>query len=357
MAPPENSTADSITAAIPPVAIASSAAAGSDDTNSHACGVVIIGRNEGERLRRCIASTLSPKRVLVYVDSGSTDGSVAMAQAQGVAVVQLDMSEPFTAARARNAGFEHLNTLGHELPFVQFVDGDCEVMPNWFDAAHKFFSTHVQAAAVCGRLRERHPEQSLYNHLCDLEWQAPAGKSRSVGGNAMLRSTALQASGGYREDLIAGEEPELCVRLRQAGWQIWRLTDEMALHDAAMTRFGQWWKRAVRSGHALAEGASIHGAPPERHNVQEMHRSLMWGVTFPFVITALSLRFHPAFALLALIYPLQVLRLALRDGIHQPIQRWRAFFMLLARFAEVQGIAKFWLNRLFRRRAKLIEYK
>jgi glycosyltransferase involved in cell wall biosynthesis len=325
--------------------------------SAHTCGIVIIGRNEGERLRRCIQSVIVPDRLVVYVDSGSTDGSPQTARSLGAEVVALDMAQPFTAARARNAGFERISTLGHEPTYVQFVDGDCEVLPGWLTAAQHFFETRPQAAAVCGRLRERHPQASLYNHLCDLEWQAPAGKSRSVGGNAMLRTTALQASGGYRDDLIAGEEPELCVRLRQSGWQIWRLSDDMALHDAAMTRFGQWWKRAVRSGHALAEGASLHGAPPERHNMQEMHRSLMWGVTFPFVIITCSILFHPAWVLLALIYPAQWLRLALRDDIKQPIHRWRALFFVLARFAEVQGIAKFWVNRLLRRRAKLMEYK
>jgi GT2 family glycosyltransferase len=324
---------------------------------AHTCGVIIIGRNEGERLQRCLQSVIAPGRLVVYVDSGSTDGSVDAARALGVEVVKLDMTQPFTAARARNAGFERISTLGQEPTFVQFVDGDCEVLPGWLEAAQHFLETRSHVAAVCGRLRERYPEKSLYNHLCDLEWQAPAGQSRSVGGNAMLRTTALQATGGYRDDLIAGEEPELCVRLRQSGWQVWRLSNDMALHDAAMTRFGQWWKRAVRGGHALAEGAVLHGAPPERHNVQQMHRSIMWAVTFPFVIITCSLMFHLAWVLLGLIYPAQVVRLALRDDIRQPIYRWRALFFVLARFAEAQGIAKFWLNRLLRKRSGLIEYR
>jgi GT2 family glycosyltransferase len=317
-------------------------------------GVVVIGRNEGERLKRCIASVQAETQAVVYVDSGSTDGSAEWARAAGVDVVALDMAQPFTAARARNAGSARL---GAEVEFVQFVDGDCEVLPGWLPTARSFLEGHEDVAALCGRLRERHPERSLYNRLCDLEWQAPAGESRAVGGNAMLRGAALRAVGGYRDDLIAGEEPELCVRLRAAGWRIWRLADEMALHDAAMLHFDQWWTRAVRSGYALAEGVALHGAAPERHNVRELRRTMLWAVALPLLIVAVALLWHPAALLLAWVYPLQVLRLALRDGIGEPALRWRALFSVLARFAEARGAFRFWLERWLHRRPALIEYR
>lgn len=324
--------------------------------NPGACGIVIIGRNEGERLRRCIAAVHGAARTIVYVDSGSTDGSVEKARSKGVDVVALDMSAPFTAARARNAGFARLETLEPGLPFVQFVDGDCELLPSWLDVARAFLATHGEVAVVCGRLRERYPERSVYNLLCDKEWQAPAGEARAVGGIAMMRSEALHRAGGYREDMIAGEEPELCVRLRQADWRIWRLQDDMALHDAAMTRFSQWWRRAVRSGYALAEGAALHGAPPERHNVRELRRALLWGLVLPAAIVLLTAA-NPAGSLLVLAYPIQVVRLAMRDDTFDRTARWQALFTVLARFAEVRGVIKFWLNRLGQRRATLIEYK
>lgn len=319
-------------------------------------GVVVIGRNEGERLKLCLASVKLTEGHVVYVDSGSTDGSADWARQQGASVVDLDLRKPFTAARARNEGFKRLLQLAPDVPWVQFVDGDCELLPGWFDAAQSFLTSHADVAALCGRLRERHPERSVYNLLCDMEWQAPAGDARSVGGNAMLRSVALQAAGGYREELLAGEEPELCVRLRRAGWRIWRLPDEMALHDAAMMHFGQWWKRAVRSGHALAEGAALHGASPERHNVRELRRALLWGLALPIAIVVVTL-LHPAGLLLALVYPFQIVRLALRGGIRDRSVRWQALFAVLARFAEVRGAARFWLDRRFHRRSALIEYK
>lgn len=319
-------------------------------------GIVVIGRNEGDRLKLCIASVALTDGHVVYVDSGSTDGSADWARQQGVSVVDLDLSKPFTAARARNEGFKRLLQLAPDVPWVQFVDADCELLPGWLDAAQSFLTAHADVAALCGRLRERHPERSVYNLLCDMEWQAPPGEARSTGGIAVMRSTALSTAGGYREDLVAGEEPELCVRLRQAGWKVWRLSRDMALHDAAMTNFAQWWKRAKRGGHASAEGATLHGAAPERHGVTATLRALAWGALLPLVTLLLAL-LHPAWLLLLLAYPFQVLRLALRDNIHDPARRWRALFLVLARFPEAQGALQFWLNRLRRKRSALIEYK
>jgi hypothetical protein len=170
------------------------------------------------------------------------------------------------------------------LDYVQFIDGDCALQPGWIDTAKAFLDENPQAAVVHGRRRERYPEATVYNQLCDWEWDRPAGQAKSCGGDAMMRLAAFQAVGGYDPGLIAGEEPELCVRLRAAGWQIWCLDAEMTLHDAAMTRFGQYWKRAQRAGHAYAEGAAMHGAPPERHGVAGRNRALIWGAGLPVAI-------------------------------------------------------------------------
>jgi len=200
-------------------------------------GAIAIGRNEGVRLKRCLES-LSQAAALVYVDSGSRDESVQLARGCGADVVELDRSLPFTAARARNAGFRRLRETAPELEYVQFIDADCELVEDWSKPALLFFVSHEDVAAVCGRLRERHPERSIYNWLCDCEWQGSAGEIVRFGGIVMMRTIALVSTGGFRGDLIAGEEPELSIRLRAEGWRIWRLDCEMAVHDAAMMRFG-----------------------------------------------------------------------------------------------------------------------
>ena len=88
--------------------------------------------------------------------------------------------------------------------------------------------------------------------MCIRDRDTPIGPARACGGDALMLYAAVQAVGGYRDSLIAGEEPELCLRLRQAGGEVWRIDAEMTLHDAALLRFGQWWRRTRRAGHALS---------------------------------------------------------------------------------------------------------
>lgn len=320
-------------------------------------GVVVIGRNEGARLERCLASLVGTADKVVYVDSGSTDGSVPMAQGLGVEVVALDMTQPFTAARARNAGFQRLQQLLPAMVYVQFVDGDCEVVAGWLLQAQAFLDQHPVVAVVCGRRRERFPQRSIYNLLCDLEWDTPIGEAQACGGDALMRADAFTAMGGFRSELIAGEEPELCVRLRAAGWKVWRLDAEMTLHDAAITRFGQWWQRTLRGGHAFAEGAFLHGAAPERHWLRESRRAWLWGLGIPAAIAVASLLLGWLGLLLLLVYPLQVVRLA-RRGKRSVRENWlQAGLLVLGKFPEMLGQVKFLLGRFGAGKASLIEYK
>ncbi|MEQ6248533.1 glycosyltransferase [Sulfitobacter sp. HNIBRBA3233] len=308
---------------------------------------VVIGRNEGARLIACLQSLrgLSP---VIYVDSGSTDGSVAAARRLGATVVELDMTQPFTAARARNAG---LSALPDSTDLVQFLDGDCVLDAGWIATARQFLQGHPEVAVVCGRRREIAPDASVYNRLIDREWDTPPGAAKACGGDALMRVAPLRGVGGYRESLIAGEEPELCVRLRQAGWGIWRLDAEMTAHDAQVTKFGQWWRRTVRAGYAFAEGAALHGAAPERHWVRERRRALVWGAGVPLVIAGAVLVAGPVALLGLLVYPVQVLRLARHGG-----WAW-AFFTVLGKFAEARGALGYLTDQMRNRRRGIIEYK
>ena len=320
-------------------------------------GVVVIGRNEGERLRRCLESVTGIADRVVYVDSASTDDSVNMARSMGAEVVSLDMAIPFTAARARNEGFERMRKLYPQTSYVQFVDGDCEITARWLESAVNFFALHQNVAVVCGRLRERYPERTVYNMLCDIEWNTPVGEAKACGGIALMRVGAFEDVRGFRPNLIAGEEPELCVRLRAAGWKVWRLDTEMALHDAAMTRFGQWWKRTLRCGYAYAEGAHLHGAPPERHRVKESRRVWIWGLGIPVVTVSLVIWLGTWGLVMLLIYPVQIIRLALRGTRSVRENWWRALFLVLGKFPEAVGQLNFLYNRLAGKTARLIEYK
>jgi GT2 family glycosyltransferase len=309
---------------------------------------VVIGRNEGARLVACLEALKGQVGEIIYVDSGSTDGSVKAAQALGATVIPLDMDQGFTAARARNIG---LAAVKPTTDLVQFLDGDCVMRKGWIDQATAFLTANPDVAVVCGRRREQYPQASVYNALIDREWDTPLGQTLACGGDALIRVQPLRDVGGYRDALIAGEEPELCVRLRQAGWKIWRLDAEMTWHDAQITQFSQWWRRSVRAGHAFAEGAHLHGAAPERHWVGETRRTLLWGAVLPTAIVLLAFLTTWIAMLLFAIYPLQVARLALRSDL-----TWAAF-TVLGKFPEAIGALKYYSTRIRGRKTRIIEYK
>lgn len=307
-------------------------------------GIVIIGRNEGDRLIRCLHSIHEYIQYSVYVDSASSDNSVEVAKKFNAHTLALDMSMPFTAARARNAGFAELLNLYPETEFVQFIDGDSEIINNWIPEAAHFLHTNQPIAVVSGILNERFPEKTIYNALCDLEWKMPNGEVKSCGGNAMMRVSAFKQVRGFLPTLAGGEEPEMCVRLRQNGWKIWHLHQAMMLHDADMTTFKQWWKRTMRGGYSFAEGAFLHGKAPECHWVAETKRAWLWGFFIPLIIL-FGFFINPAWGfLLSFLYPLQVVRLMLKSKLPLRMAFLHACFLVIGKFAELVGQVKFLLH-------------
>lgn len=319
-------------------------------------GVVAIGRNEGARLVRCFESLPAGLGGIVYVDSGSTDDSVRESRRRGIDVVDLDVSTPFTAARARNAGLERLRRVDPGVEFVQFVDGDCELVPGWVETAARALAGDPGIAAVCGRLRERSRDASVYNLLCDLEWELEVGDIFACGGNSMMRVAALERAGGFDRALIAGEEPELCVRLRAQGFRIVGLSAEMALHDAAMTRFGQWWKRSTRTGYGYAELGEMHAGLWRR----ERRSIIVWGAVLPALAAAAVAAAGATGLAVLLVFPAQAARIARRRwsrGDHLRDAALYGAFCVIAKAPEVQGIARYWWTRWRGARGGLIEYK
>jgi GT2 family glycosyltransferase len=332
-------------------------------------GIVAIGRNEGDRLRRCLASLSGSSGTIVYVDSGSSDGSVALARSAGARVVELDPSVPFTAARARNAGFERLLEEAPDTELVQFVDADCALSPGWLETATRALRESPDVAVVCGRRRERFPETSVYNRLCDVEWDTPVGEARACGGDALVRTAVFRGVGGYDPGMIAGEEPDLCLRIRRRGQRILRLDAEMTLHDAAMTRWTQWWKRAVRTGHTTAELLAKHGAAPEHRRLRRALSAVAWALVVPaLALAALVGGWAAAGPLaaavpmiaLAVLYAVQLGRIrrrCRRTGRSAADARAYAFSCLLAKWPETWGMLLYLAHRVSGRRARWIEYK
>jgi glycosyltransferase involved in cell wall biosynthesis len=304
-------------------------------------GIIAIARNEGERLKRCLASVAKGGWPVVYVDSGSTDGSVALARSMGASVVELDLSIPFSAARARNEGFARLLKVDPAVAWVQFLDGDCELQPNWIPQALEEMAKNPSVGVVCGRRREQQPQQSIYNRLADLEWDRPAGEVASCGGDALFRVAAYAQSGGFNPSIVAGEEPELCRRLRQSGWTILRINAEMTLHDAATLRFGQWWKRQVRSGYGMMDVATRFKDDADPLFTNQIHSARLWTALSPLM-------------------PLQMLRLAIK--IRPRLQNWKdaaayGILTMMGKWGHVIGQWKYKRDRAAGRNTRLIEYK
>jgi GT2 family glycosyltransferase len=283
---------------------------------------------------------------------------VELARSIGADVVELDPTVPFTAGRARNAGVRRLTRVAPGVEYVQLIDGDCELVDGWIETALGFLEANREYAAASGRLRERFRDASVYNYLCDVEWNTAVGDANACGGIAMMRIRAFESVDGFMPGLIAGEEPELCLRLRRNGWKIRRLDAEMALHDVAMSRFSQWWKRAMRAGHAYAEGSHLHGASPERMSVRESRRIVAWGLILPALAAAAAPVTGWLSLLLLLAYPLNVIRIARRLRSEGQSRPWTlAFFLMLAKFPQAIGWLRFQRGRLTGNRSAIIEHK
>ncbi len=329
-------------------------------------GVVVIGRNEGDRLERSLRSVRADSYRVVYVDSGSTDGSLDLGRRLASEVVALDDATPFTAARARNAGLDRLLEADDSLEMVQFVDGDCELETGWLSQARAALDRDTGLGAVCGRLRERCPEASLYARLSQMEWNRPAGETLACGGIAMFRVEALNGVGGFNSSMIAGEEPELCYRLRRAGWRIERLDAPMAVHDGDMTTFGQWWRRAVRSGHAYAETAALQPGTERRKAARPVASMLLWGLLAPIgAMAGAAVAVSSPWAAvipLAIVFAYGLLfgriyRYSRRLGESHRDATLYALFCILAKLPYSIGAARYWLSRARGRTSALIEYK
>jgi cellulose synthase/poly-beta-1,6-N-acetylglucosamine synthase-like glycosyltransferase len=307
--------------------------------------VVIIGRNEGQRLQRCIASVQMahwgtlPHDVW-YVDSRSSDNSVAQAKAQGVHTLVLPEG-PMCAAKARNAGWQA--AAGE---FILFLDGDTELHPDFVQHALQALG-NASLCAAWGHRRESNPQQSVYTKVLDLDWIYPPGITPYFGGDVLVRRSALAQVGGFDATLNAGEEPELCARLRAKGWKILHIDVPMTQHDLAVRSFKAYTRRCYRSGIAYAEVAQRMQVLGDALWQHEARRDLVHGLLYAASPALLALAFglHAAAGVvLGCLGVAMLLRstwrcrdraagsvtLALQYALHSHLQKIPAFFGQLA---------------------------
>lgn len=322
--------------------------------------VVVIGRNEGQRLAACLKSIkeVTLPIELIYVDSNSQDGSPELAEGLGAKVLRVNPQRP-CAAIGRNAGWRAATT-----PYILFLDGDTLLHPDFLQLALNEM-TDETVAAVCGHLRETYPEHSLYNRVLDLDWISPTGIVEFCGGNALMRRRILEQVDGFSENLIAGEEPELCQRIRAQGKVILHIDQPMARHDLAITQFQSYWKRALRTGHAYAEVSQRTkktAFPLWQQNCRSnaINAMVLIGLLLASVLCSIITGSILAIAGLLFAYTFLILRSAYRA-------RWKnapPFTLLLygvhSRFQQIPiacGQLSYWYHRFRNKQQRLIEYK
>ncbi|MDD5273474.1 MAG: glycosyltransferase [Methylovulum sp.] len=325
--------------------------------------IVVIGRNEGPRLAECLAAIkhtdIGGAIEIIYVDSNSHDGSPELAESFGAQVLRVIPNRP-CAAIGRNAGWRVA-----QADLVLFLDGDTRLHPDFLPIALKALAEQPDVAVVWGHRRERHPERTLYNRVLDLDWIYPPGITDFCGGDALMRREVLVKTGGFSEDLIAGEEPELCQRIRALGYSILHIDQAMTDHDLAMSSWQAYWKRALRAGHAYAEVSQRlkHSDFPlwaSECKRNAIHASVLLGLLIgALALTVLTGDVLPVLGLVAA-YAFLALRSAYkaRWKCRQPVT-----LLLYGVHSHVQQIPialgqwGYWLNQVRNRQQDLIEYK
>jgi glycosyltransferase involved in cell wall biosynthesis len=322
--------------------------------------VVVIGRNEGQRLAACLKSIkeVTLPIELIYVDSNSQDGSPELAEGLGAKVLLVNPQRP-CAAIGRNAGWRAATA-----EYILFLDGDTLLHPDFLQLALNEMKDET-VAVVWGHRREMYPEHSLYNRVLDLDWIYPAGITEFCGGDTLMRHDILEQVDGFSENLIAGEEPELCQRIRLQGKVILHIDQPMTLHDLAMTQFKAYWKRALRAGHAYAEVSQRMkntAFPLWQHDCYRnaIHAMVLIGLLVASVLCSVITGSVLPIVGLLLAYAFLIVRSAYKA-------RWRnapAFTLLLygihSHFQQIPiacGQLSYWYNRFRNQQQGLIEYK
>jgi cellulose synthase/poly-beta-1,6-N-acetylglucosamine synthase-like glycosyltransferase len=315
---------------------------------------VLIGRNEGTRLDATVRALVGQARRVVYVDSGSRDDSVAVAQAAGADIVHLDPARPFTAARGRNAGFAALGP--DRAPFILFMDGDAITLPDWPATALAFLQAHPKAALVHGQTLEEAPDASIYNWLAHQDWRCVATPTASGVGRFVIRAEIFEQSGGFRDEMIAAEDEDIFWRIRALGVETWCIDAPMCSHDMNLHSFAPWYRRAIRTGHAHAEIAHRHRGASHI----ERRRAVFWAGVLPAAAVGALLVAPPLLLGVAGLYGASLARMALRyrsQGLDWGRAAQAACLVMVSKFANLFGIATFWWRKLRRKGVALIEYK
>ena len=229
--------------------------------------IVIIGRNEGELLRRAItscqreasdfASAGHPQPRIIYVDSRSTDGSLKLAQS--LAVETYVVEGRLNPAAGRHLGFEHCQG-----KYVFFLDGDMEVYPGWLSEAIAYLEEHTRVAGVAGFVDWEVIDNGKVIHIPNHSGIRKHGQkvTTDVGGGFAYRSEALRNVGDYDPTMTRYGEFEMYLRIVAGGYELVYLAVPMAIHRDLKGSMGlNFVRRSLFTPNIFIPGVVARRAP------------------------------------------------------------------------------------------------
>lgn len=215
---------------------------------------MIITKNQDWNIDRLIKSVLKEtayilEREITLVDSASSDRTVAIAAKYPIKVLRLRPDQRLTASAGRNVGYKHSSG-----DLVLFLDGDMELYPGWLAEALVVIRDRAEVAVVAGPWIDL-PKLDKRDDMAkfrQIKREYTDEEISYVGGAALYRRSVLEQVGPFNPWLYSDEEPELCMRIRHAGFRIVRLGHSIAYHYSDppdyMSTLVARWRRGLYLG-------------------------------------------------------------------------------------------------------------
>ena len=324
-------------------------------------GIVVVGANPRISPEAAVRSA-GDGRAVVFVSVGAGDEALSKAKQAGAIVVEGDPRSLTPGGRARNAGYRQLKKIAPHIRYVQFIESDNALDPDWISNAERFMERRTEVTIVEGIFQTAPSQQAELATINEARQKSISGEvALNSSENLFVRADKFEAVGGFRGDLLMRETDDLCVRLRRRGGRIWRIDYAMLVTGAAKPSQSSWWKSGVRRGFGNAYIASLHGGPPERVGVRETARAVFWGFTFPCLIIfsaiaggvgasmlAPSTPFYVVSGLVlgfgASAYVLKIFASAILRGAAKLSSWRRAFAIVFGKIPEFSGVWRFWFS-------------
>ncbi len=323
-------------------------------------GVVVVATNDNASPKTAIHSA-GDGRAIVFVAVGGAPDATAIAKSAGAVIAEGPDRSFSPAGRARNAGYRQLKKIAPHLQYVQFVDAETTLDPDWIETAEKFMARRPEVSIVAGGLKTHSGSNMALASTGARNHADEEGEIQCVlGGSALMRVESFEAAGGFRGDLLTAETVDLCIRLRRRGARIWRLDETMGLRQPASKSVG-WWSQSRQRGFDNAYCASLHGGPPERVGMLDTVLAVVWGFIFPAAViiaatlgAVLATKLSPATppimiagAILAFgagVFALRIAASIIFRGVFK-LSSWKtAVPIVMGRAPEFLGACKLWFG-------------